>query len=245
MDFKSIKIFTDGACSGNPGPGGWGAIIVTPDGEVQELGHNAPETTNNRMELLAIIKSLEVIKEQLELVEIYTDSTYVIRGITQWIHGWKRRGWKNAEGKDVANQDLWQWLDQLVSQKIAIHKDQIRWHYVRGHAGTPSNERVDDIAVAYSKNQLPRLYVGPLLSYEIAVLDLPEDTSLPEMSSKSKTKSKSKAKAYSYLSLVDGKLERHSTWGACQSRVNGRSGARFKKAISKDDEQKIIKSWGI
>ena len=144
MPEQPIVVFTDGAAKGNPGPGGWGAVIVTPEGRVTELGARAPErTTNNRMELTGAIEALTAIRDLAGTVAVYTDSTYVITGIREWIHGWRRRGWKTSTGTDVLNRDLWEALDRLVA---ARGKGAIAWHYVRGHAGIPGNERVDEIA---------------------------------------------------------------------------------------------------
>ena len=237
QNFKNILVFTDGACSGNPGKGGWGAIVCWPEGRVIELGGYDKQTTNNRMEMLAIIKAIDTIGEDERGVDIYTDSTYVIRGITQWIFGWMKRGWKNAQGEEVKNKELWQWLNRVVRG----YKGKINWHYVRGHQGVPGNERVDEIAVIYTKGQRPHLYEGSLIEYGVAIHDIPDDSSLPEM----KSKSSKKAKAYSYLSYVDGKLEKHKSWPECEARVKGRSGAKFKKALSKEDEDAIIRSWHL
>lgn len=145
-------IYTDGACSGNPGPGGWGARIEFSDGEVQELGGADPATTNNRMEMQAAIAALEYLQEwePNATATLHTDSQYVIKGITQWIKGWKRKGWKTAQGKPVLNQDLWQILDQLNSI-------QIQWRHVKGHAGNPGNERCDAIATGFAAGRSPRL----------------------------------------------------------------------------------------
>lgn len=228
-------IFVDGASSGNPGPGGWGAIIATPSGQVTELGGGESETTNNRMELTAAIRALSGFESGSGPISVYTDSTYVIRGITQWVFGWRHKGWKNAEGKDVLNQDLWKKLMGVVAGK------KIHWKHVRGHAGIPGNERVDEIAVSFSKGRRPSLYSGPLLKYEIPIFDLPEESPLPEM----KDRSKPKPAAHCYLSLLNGKLERHATWAECEARVKGRPGAKFKKAMSATEEQAILKEWGV
>lgn len=233
-----ILIFSDGACSGNPGPGGWAAVIAFADGEICELGGFAPETTNNRMEMLATIKAIEYIRERAGRVAFYTDSTYVIRGITQWIWGWRRNGWRSAEGKDVLNKDLWEILAAAVNDRKG--DDKIEWHYSRGHSGTPGNERCDQIAVEFSQGRKPRLYCGPLLQYSVAIYDLPEDSSLPEMRPKQEKKV-----AYSYLSFLGGKVYRHRDWGSCERRVKGQSGAKFKKAMEPADEAKILKEWGL
>ncbi len=133
-----VDIYTDGACSGNPGPGGWGAILRY-GGKEKELFGYAPETTNNRMEMMAVIEALRSLKRPMP-VRLHTDSQYVQKGMTEWIHGWKRRGWKTAGKEPVKNEDLWRTLDQLA----AGHR--IEWFWVRGHAGHPENERADALA---------------------------------------------------------------------------------------------------
>lgn len=135
---KSVSIWTDGACSGNPGPGGWGALIRFGAHE-RELSGGEQETTNNRMELLAAIEALNALKEPCQ-VDLYTDSQYVKGGMTGWIFGWKKNGWKTAAKKPVKNAELWQQLDEAVAR----HK--INWHWVKGHAGHEENERADELA---------------------------------------------------------------------------------------------------
>ncbi len=139
-DPDSIEIFTDGACSGNPGPGGWGALLRF-RGHEKELSGGEASTTNNRMELMAAIVALEALKRPA-LVDLHTDSTYLRDGITKWIHGWKRNGWKTAAKKPVKNVDLWQRLE------AALGPHEVRWHWVKGHAGHPENERADELARA-------------------------------------------------------------------------------------------------
>jgi ribonuclease HI len=135
---KRVEIFTDGACSGNPGPGGWGAILRY-NGVEKELSGGEAETTNNRMELMAAISALEALKGACS-VDLYTDSVYVRDGLTKWIHGWKKNGWKTADRKPVKNAELWQALD------AARQRHDVRLHWVRGHAGHPENERADELA---------------------------------------------------------------------------------------------------
>lgn len=135
---EQIEIFTDGACSGNPGPGGWGAILRAGSAE-KEMWGGEPETTNNRMEMLAVIRALEVLKRPVS-ARIYTDSQYVQKGMTEWIHGWKRRGWKTAGKEPVKNEDLWRQLDTVA----ALHA--VEWVWVRGHNGHVENERCDVLA---------------------------------------------------------------------------------------------------
>jgi ribonuclease HI len=137
---EPVQLFTDGACKGNPGPGGWGALLRY-NGRERELFGGEPQTTNNRMELLAVIRGLQALKRQCA-VEVTTDSQYVKNGITQWIHNWKRNGWKTAAKKPVKNEDLWRELDQ------AIAEHDVTWHWVKGHSGHPENERADALANA-------------------------------------------------------------------------------------------------
>ena len=134
----SVQIFTDGACSGNPGPGGWGAILRAGEKE-KELSGGEPLTTNNRMELMAAISALEALKRPCK-VDVFTDSSYLRDGITRWIYSWRRNGWRTADKKPVKNADLWRRLDE------ALHTHQVTWHWVRGHAGHLENERADQLA---------------------------------------------------------------------------------------------------
>lgn len=239
MSTQPIVVFTDGASKRNPGPGGWGAIIATPDGQVTELGGGAPLTTNNKMELTGAIQALRRIQDTPGPVAIYTDSTYVIQGIREWVPNWRRRGWKTATGSEVMNRELW---EELASLKDARGPRGITWHYVRGHIGIPGNERVDDIADAFAVQRPVSLYDGPLAGYDVPLQDLPSDTSVPKRTSGAGG-SRSKGAAYSYLSVVDGKPMRHATWAECEQRVNGRSGARFKKAMNSAEEAAILREW--
>lgn len=144
---KITSIYTDGACEGNPGPGGWGVLVYFENDQIHELGGHAPHTTNNRMELQAAIAALEFWQQFSPFpITLYTDSEYVQKGITQWIAGWKRRGWQTSAKKPVLNQDLWQTLDQLNHPKIT-------WAHVRGHSGNPGNERCDRIARGFAIGQ--------------------------------------------------------------------------------------------
>ena len=133
-----VQIYTDGACSGNPGPGGWGVILRFGDVEIELKGAER-DTTNNRMELMAAISGLEALKKPA-VVDLTTDSQYVRQGITSWIFNWKKNGWRTSDKKPVKNVDLWQRLD------AALHQHQVRWHWVKGHAGHAENERVDQLA---------------------------------------------------------------------------------------------------
>lgn len=135
-----VEIFSDGACSGNPGPGGWGTLLRW-DGHTRELSGYEAQTTNNRMEMMAAIAGLEALKRPCR-ARVTTDSQYLYKGITEWIHGWRKKGWKNSKKEEVANRDLWERLLELTS------KHQVEWHWVRGHNGHPENERCDELARA-------------------------------------------------------------------------------------------------
>lgn len=150
---RQIKsVYTDGACTGNPGPGGWGTVVYFTDGSVHETGGATAQTTNNRMELFAAIEALILLQRsgQTQPITLYTDSEYVKNGITKWIKGWKKKGWKTSQGKAVLNQDLWEKLD-------AVNSPLVTWQYVRGHSGNQGNERCDQIATAFAKGKFPRL----------------------------------------------------------------------------------------
>jgi len=229
-------IFTDGASRKNPGPGGWGAIVVA-HSKVTELGGSEKNTTNNRMELAAAIAGLSFVSSH-NLVTVHTDSSYIIDGITKWIRGWKRRDWITKENKEVLNRDLWEELDLLVDRKDV----NVSWKYVSGHVGIPGNERCDEIATSFARGETPSLYKGSLSHYGIDVLNVTADA--VKQVAKTKAKSHSKTKAYSYLSMIDGKVERHVTWTECENRVKGKN-AKFKKAVSADDEKEILKGWGL
>jgi ribonuclease HI len=246
MKDGGITCYCDGACVGNPGPGGWGAIVRTPDGEVRELGAAESETTNNRMELAGAIHALELVRgRQAERVSVYTDSTYVVHGIESWVWGWRRRGWVRADGHAVANRDLWERLVALVEARRATGP--VTFHHVAGHAGIPGNERCDRISVAFARGDRPGLYRGPATLYRIDLT--PPPPAPPPSGRRSRSGAAPRAPAShpgaaTYLSLVDGRLERHDSWEECQRRVEGRSGARHKKCRSADEERQTLAAWG-
>jgi ribonuclease HI len=149
---RAVTIFSDGSCLSNPGPGGWAARLKYADGRIVEIAGGEPQTTNNRMEMTAAIKALAAVQD-CPSITLVTDSEYLRKGITEWIHGWKRRGWMTAAKKPVLNKDLWQTLDQL-------NRSDIKWRYTRGHAGDPDNERCDELAQAYARGDTPPLQEG-------------------------------------------------------------------------------------
>jgi ribonuclease HI len=244
VDPSATLIFTDGACTGNPGPGGWACVVALPGGQIQELGGGVPETTNNRMEISAAIRALSSLDSgKTASIILYTDSTYLIRGITEWIWGWRSRGWKNAEGKDVANRDLWEELSRQVAR---LKPAGIEWRYVRGHCGFPGNERCDQIAVAFATGKREPLYSGPVDGYFVDLSELPIAEPLPEPKKQSSnSRAGQKSEGTWYLSYHGGTLVRHSSWADCERRVKGQSNAKFKKVKSNQEEKEVLRSWGI
>jgi ribonuclease HI len=221
-----IRIVTDGASSGNPGPGGWAALIIHEDGTLEELGGHEPNTTNNRMELRGAIEGLRRVPAGAP-VQVVTDSTYLINGITRWIAAWRRRGWKKADGEPVSNRDLWQELDTLHGH--------VTWEHVRGHAGHPENERANTIAQAYAARRTP----PPAAA-------LPPGAGTPPAADLIARIAAARPAGQTYLSLLGrGGLMRHRTWPECQARVHGVPGARYKKCRSVDEEIATVRAWGL
>jgi ribonuclease HI len=232
MERNHIIIFSDGSSRGNPGPGGWGTIVL--DGaKVTELGGREDHTTNNRMELLGAIKALELVGSTKKKITLNTDSSYVINGITKWVKGWQKNGWISSTKEDVVSRDLWEDL-------IFVSKDKnIKWNYVGGHSGIPGNERCDEIATTFADNEPTGLFSGKTTDYKIDLKDLSGS------GVKKKSGSKNKGVAYSYLSLINGKLEKYKTWAECEKKVKGTKGAKYKKALSAENEAEIIAEWGL
>lgn len=235
----SLVIFTDGASSGNPGPGGYGAVVVFPKlDEVVELGGNKTKTTNNEMEMSAVIAALSHTVFNTAPTHIFTDSAYVINGITKWISGWENNGWKTKDKKDVANKNLWENLASLVREREKTSS--INWHLVGGHIGIIGNERCDEIATGYATGKPVSLYRGTLSQYGKDILRIEADEKL--VSQKAKSKSSGTGKAYSYVSYVDGKIAVHGTWAECEARVRGKQ-ARYAKALSAEHEAELIDTF--
>lgn len=224
-------IFTDGSSRGNPGPGGWAAIVVNGD-RVVELGGRDSHTTNNRMEMVAAIEACKNI-ESGTTAELHTDSSYLINGITKWVFGWQKNNWITSQKKDVENKDLWVRLIEVTKGK------NISWKYVGGHVGVVGNERCDVIATSFADNKPEKLYNGELSGYLIKnILDVSHN---PDTSKTKKASStRSKAKAYSYISAINGDVKIHHSWADCESRVKGKKGARFKKALDAEEEAQIV-----
>ncbi len=227
---NKIIIFTDGASKGNPGPGGWGSIVCM-HGKVTELGGGEKNTTNNRMELMATIEALKIVKSKDGEIILHTDSKYIINGITKWVYGWQKNDWITKEKKEVLNKDLWEELINASSGK------KITWEYVGGHIGIPGNERCDEIATDFASGKKPELFHGDYKNY---VFDL-ENTE-GEIKHIEK-KVKSSLPAYSYVSLVNGIFHADKTWAECEKRVKGTKGAKYKKVYSSEEEKSVEKEW--
>lgn len=232
-------IFTDGASRGNPGPGGWGSVVVHQKSKdetlVTELGGREDMTTNNRMELKACVRGISYAEKDASIL-VYSDSSYVINGITKWIKGWKRNGWITSTKQEVVNKDLWMELDE------AIQGRHVKWQYVGGHVGIVGNERCDHIATASADERELKLFKGNLKDYDIPnILDISIDENAAR--EKKSSSSRSKAKAHSYISSVGGVIEVHHSWAECEKRVKGKPGARYKKSLDSAEEAKIIEEF--
>ncbi|MFT5359744.1 MAG: ribonuclease HI [Candidatus Paceibacteria bacterium] len=230
---EHIVIFTDGASRGNPGAGGYGTVLVSLVGkQVWEFGEREDNTTNNRMEMSAIIRGLaeveKIVSRDYEIT-IYTDSKYVIQGATAWVFGWQKNDWKTKNKTDVLNKDLWEKVAVLIQNK------KINWEHVPGHSGIPGNERVDEIGTKLADKEAVELYKGSLENYFVKdILNTDYDASL--------VKEKKSGKAHSYVSEVGGVVKTHTEWTSCKIRVDGKK-ARFKKVFSVDEEKALIDEW--
>ncbi len=220
-------IFTDGSARGNPGPGGWGAIVATQD-MVIELGGGETHTTNNRMELLAAISALEKAGFSEQPI-LYTDSAYVLSGATRWIFGWQKNNWQTTQKQDVLNRDLWERLLTVTRKRRKVD-----WRLLKGHFGIPANERCDVIATSNADKKPIVLYVGARERYGVS-LTVPHQNPA--------VKKPSRVFTYSYVSLVDGIIQTYKTWEDCRAHTIGVRGAKYKKAISAENEAEIIKEF--
>jgi ribonuclease HI len=190
--------------------------------------------------LLAAIEALKRAPKDDRVIEFYADSVYVLRGASQWIHGWSKRNWQTAEGKPVLNQPLWQEL-QGILQANSLGK-RIKWKYVRGHQGIAGNERCDELSVLFSKGEIPDLVSASPLSYPYEVWQIPDDTSIPEMKALGTEKKKA---PMGYLSAVGTVLTLHANWDSCQKATSGQPRARFKKIMSPQELSEVIQQWGF
>jgi ribonuclease HI len=230
----TILIFTDGAAKGNPGPGGYGVVILQ-DSLVLEKGGHKVRTTNNEMELKAVVEALKEVASHNTPVAIYTDSKYVVEGAKGWVFGWLKNGWQTKSKTDVLNKDLWQELVPL------LRSVQIEWHKVPGHVGIIGNERADTIASGFAEKGIYNLYAGSLKDYGYVISDTTYDEA--KAVARSDARKRQAQKAYSYVSLVDGVVVTHQTWSECEARVKGKKNTRFKKSLDASEEQAIIKDF--
>lgn len=225
-------IYSDGSSRGNPGPGGWAAIVLY-NGHVTELGGRSDMTTNNRMEIEAPLRALEFLATQQcqnTALYIYTDSRYVLQGATAWLFGWKKNGWMTAAKEPVSNQEEWQNLDRAMSV-LRDMGNKIEWRHVPGHAGEAVNERCDEIATTFADNESIKLYSGAVEAYPLAVTALHDriergEEVHAELSAQKKQK-KAKGPNDFYVSVVNGQYAEHGTWAECEARVKGVKGARY------------------
>lgn len=240
---KSTIIFTDGASRGNPGPGGWGTVVFFPidknKNKVLELGGSEKNTTNNKMEMTAVINGLKFINDKKikDEIIIYTDSSYVVNGITKWIFGWIKNNWKTKNKEDVLNKDLWKKMFVLTQDK------KITWKIIKGHSGISANERCDDIATSFADGLEINLYNIDAEKYPISMDILTPKVTASQVNTLGKNTKNNKKTAYSYISSINGKIMIHKTWLECEKRVKGKSGALYKKSLNKEDEENIISKW--
>ena len=236
----AIWAFIDGSSLGNPGPGGWGAVLSYPNDIINELGGFAPATTNNRMEMQAAISALRCFYKEKGPAELQliSDSLYLIEGATGRLARWKSNGWKTSTGTAVANQDLWEELDE----ELARSARSVSWVHVRGHVGTPGNERADFIATEFAAKREPLLakHAKPEASLSRETLrDLSHQKTLPP----SKKKSGRTGTPLCYVSYLDGQFLTHETWAECEKRVKGKAGAKFKKVFDAAELTELKRQW--
>ncbi|MEI7809940.1 MAG: RNase H family protein [bacterium] len=246
MKKNEIIIYTDGSSLGNPGKGGWGSVILFPDGKVVELGGHEKESTNNRMEMTAALEALNVVlkrKQKAKTILIHTDSSYLLNGITMWIYAWVKNNWQTKTKEDVLNKDIWEVLYKVENN--LKNKYEIEWIKVKGHNGVFLNERCDEIATGFSAQTHPILFTGNVKDYEKLFGKITHAEKKEEESKKTIKKSSSKKDAYSYVSEVAGKIHADKTWVECEKRVKGKSGAKYKKVFSKQEEQELIALWSL
>lgn len=242
---QPIIIYTDGSSLGNPGPGGYGCVIVFQDSnDVVELGGQSRETTNNKMELTAILKVLETLKAKhipsAASIHIHTDSSYAINGITKWVHGWQKKNWITLQKTPVLNADIWKAIIPLTK-----YFTNIKFIHVRGHAGVWGNERCDYIATEYAAGRHPKLFKGKLEKYDARVIPDAKVSPLVKSSiNVSQGKKTGSGKAYSYVSVIAGKVMTHPDWESCKARVYGKN-AKFKKVLTKAEEDALKKEWSV
>jgi ribonuclease HI len=233
---KSIEIYTDGASRGNPGPGGWGAVILA-QGYAMEIAGSVQKATNNQMELQAVLEVLSDsgAKSSTEPINVYSDSAYVVNGLNNWVYGWEKKGWKTTQKTPVENKEIWIKLLDLIN----FYGKRLNVKKVSGHAGDLYNERCDELAVNSALGKKQDFFKGTIPDYEKYLETI--GTTAKKKNTKTK-KTSSSAKAYSYVSLVDGKVYVDSNWKDCEKRVKGKP-AKFKKVFSKEEEIELVQMY--
>jgi ribonuclease HI len=234
MPKSKFTIVSDGACSKNPGPGGWGTIVAYPDETVKEFGGSDSETTNNRMELLGFYRGLDEVYDvrkkfpEIRVLRAISDSKYVLDGASSFLARWEKNGWKTVAGGEVKNHDLWEKVSKI--QKLLEEADfRIEYELVKGHSGHEGNERCDQIAVRFTHEEPIELYSGPLSNYSVSLFSAPAG----------------KPFSACYLSYIDGILNRYHTWDECRRAVEGKSGAKYKKVKTAVEERETLALWEV
>lgn len=234
---NEVVVYTDGASRGNPGPGGFGAVIVFETGKVVECGGRADVTTNNRMELQGAIIALDTIYNRepkgTAFVRVCTDSTYVLKGITEWIYGWEKNGWRTKTGDEVLNRDLWEPLVQKL-RRMKMNRE-VQFEKVSGHSGDFGNERADILATAFADKGKITLFTGDYADYEVLFKE--------DALNRPKKAGSRKGNVWRYVSQVGGHIYTDPSWELCKKRVDGVTGARFKKVRSEEEEAELIREW--
>jgi ribonuclease HI len=240
---KTLTIYTDGASRGNPGPGGWGAVVLV-DGYAMELAGAAKKATNNQMELEAVISVLSDsgAKAHKGPVVVHSDSAYVINGLTSWMYGWEKKGWVTMAKTPVENKMMWQKALVLAKE----YGDRLTFTKVSGHAGDLYNERCDELAVAAALGKKETHFKGSQKDYDAFLKEI--GTTKKVEGGKVKIKSKKKkdtGPAYAYVSTVGGKVYSDKTWAVCEARVKGKKGAKYKKVFSKAEETSLVQDYTL
>ncbi len=243
---NKLIVYTDGASRGNPGPSGWGAVVLV-DGYAMEIAGASKKATNNQMELQAV---LEVLSDSASRaykgsVVVYSDSAYVVNGLNSWIWNWEKKGWITSTKTPVENKDIWMKLLELLKEygkRLSIEK-------IKGHSGELYNERCDELAVNAALQKKQELFKGSQKDYdkfliEIGTMKKVEGGKLKVTSNK-KLKTRNSSPAYSYVSLVDGKVYSDKTWAECEKRVKGKKGAKYQKVFSKAEETSLVQDYTL
>jgi ribonuclease HI len=240
---KTLTIYTDGASRGNPGPGGWGAVVLV-DGYAMELAGAAKKATNNQMELEAVISVLSDsgAKAHKGPVVVHSDSAYVINGLTSWMYGWEKKGWVTMAKTPVENKAMWVMALELAKE----YGDRLTFTKVSGHAGDLYNERCDELAVAAALNKKETHFKGSQKDYDAFLKEIGTTAKkAPPAGGSKKKKSTATGPAYAYVSTVGGKVYSDKTWAACEARVKGKKGAKYKKVFSKAEETSLVQDYTL